>query len=169
METPETPSDVPSDGALEQPITAEDTVMHQDLENYVQSETGKMESFSNALDGNTDIHNGALGMIDADHAFAQSELHNLLIEKNVLSSPDFHERVGAFRKMFFNDKISIFNKLKDPDSDFGYKGPVLNRNITLSNIDELAKNHFPPCMKKLYNNLKLSNVIFTKILKIFFN
>ena len=67
--------------------------------------------------------------------------------------------VNACQRVLVDDDrmIQIFNKLKDPDSDFGYKGPVLNRNISLSNIDELAKNHFPPCMKKLYNNLKANH------------
>lgn len=50
--------------------------------------------------------------------------------------------------------LRIFSMMKDPDFDYGYKVPVLNRDINLNNLEGIAKIHFPPCMKKLMNNLK---------------
>lgn len=50
--------------------------------------------------------------------------------------------------------IRIFSQLKDPNFDMNYKiKPANMRGITLDNLDLIANNHFPPCMKKLYNKL----------------
>jgi DNA primase large subunit len=52
--------------------------------------------------------------------------------------------------------LRLFKTLKDPDFDYGYKiKPGKERGVNLQNLSQLAENHFPPCMKKLY--LKLSN------------
>jgi DNA primase large subunit len=64
--------------------------------------------------------------------------------------------ISACQKINITDERihNIFTTIKDPDFDFGYKTPVQNREINLSNIDAISKVHFPPCMKRLYLNLK---------------
>lgn len=60
------------------------------------------------------------------------------------------------QKVQVNDErlIRIFAQLKDPNFDSNYKiKPANLRGITLDNLDLIANNHFPPCMKKLYNKL----------------
>ncbi|CAG9312662.1 unnamed protein product [Blepharisma stoltei] len=53
---------------------------------------------------------------------------------------------------------SIINRITNPDADNVYENKAPKEKfVTLENLDMMAHNHFPPCMKRLFSNIKTNH------------